>query len=114
MTTAYANQDPVLHDIRDVNLSYLLLVQRLLREDYSIGLYRSGLNDDAGKRLIGMTMSQIVALANSNSLLCSFRLNDAAMLNGLARDGMNGALQQKRTTLALAQMPVGKTEYVEA
>ena len=108
-----ANEN-LLRDIRDANINYLVLVQRMLNDDYSTGLFRSGLSHEVGQRLRNMSMSQIQALANMNSMICSFRLNDAALLNALSKDDMGGVLQQTRTTIALAQMPAGKTEYVEA
>lgn len=114
MTASNNSNEAILNDIREVNLSYLLLVQKLLRDNYAIGLFRSGLSDELGQRMLTLSMSQLITLARSTSLLCNFRLNDASILDMLTKEKMGGALQQARTTMALAQLPIGKTEFVDA
>ena len=112
--TQSANLDAAtLTEIRDVNLTYLLLAQRLLREDFAIGLYRTGLSEETGHIIAQLSLQQTVALAGSNTLLCAFRLNDASLLSALSKTGVSGALQQARMTIALSQSSVMQLQAVE-
>lgn len=105
MTQSAFINTTVLDEIRDLNLNYLILAQRLLREDFSIGLYRTGLSEETGRMIMQLSLQQTVALAASTTLLCGFRLDDASLLSALSKRGMNGALQQARMTMALSQAP---------
>jgi flagellar transcriptional activator FlhD len=105
MTQNSGCDDTVLNEIRDLNLNYLVLAQRLLREDFATGLYRTGLSEDTGRVILQLSLQQVVALASSTALLCGFRLDDASLLTALSKSGMNGALQQARMTMALTQAP---------
>ena len=41
----------ILEEIRDINLSYMLLAQQLLREDKISAMYRLGINEDVANIL---------------------------------------------------------------
>lgn len=93
----------LVNELREVNLSYLLLAQRMLRDDFSKGMYRLGLGREVAELLMDLSTSQVLSLASSNSLICGFRLNDIALLGALAKDGMNGTLKQVQASMMLAQ-----------
>jgi flagellar transcriptional activator FlhD len=76
--------------IREINLSYLILAQRLLHEDGAVGMHRLGLSKEVANILVTLTLTQLVRFAESNHLLCSFRFNDHAMLSALTNSS-NGA-----------------------
>lgn len=99
-----------LNEIRDVNLNFLVLVQRLLREDFAVGLYRTGLSEDTGRLLLQLSFQQVIALASSTTLLCGFRLDDASMLAALTKSTLGVALQQARVTMAMTQAPALKPQ----
>lgn len=96
----------LLAEIREVNLSYLLLVQRLLNDDFPTALFRLGLSEEVADILRQLSLSQLIRLASSNSLLCRLRFDDAAMLSAISRDTLDGVLQQAHTTVLLAGQPV--------
>jgi len=93
----------VLHDIQEVNLSYLMLAQRLLRENAAVGMFRLGIREDVADRILQLSPAQMVKLAASSSLICGFRLNDAQLLDTLMQDVLGGILQQAHATILLAQ-----------
>lgn len=95
--------DSALSDIREVNLSYLMLAQRLLRENYSAGMFRLGFNEDVAEVVISLSPAQMVKLAGSSSLVCGFRLNDYSLLSALTQDVLGGVLQQAHSTILLAK-----------
>ena len=69
--------------IREINLSYLTLVQRLLREDRDEGMAKLGLTASLADVLSGLSPEQTLKLASRDQLVCFFRLNGDAMLGGL-------------------------------
>jgi flagellar transcriptional activator FlhD len=93
----------LLDDIREVNLSYLMLAQRLLRENLSAGMFRLGFGEDVAEIILNLSPAQIVKLAGSNSVLCAFRLNDAQLLASLTHEVLGGVLQQAHSTILMSR-----------
>lgn len=93
----------VLKDIQEVNLTYLMLAQRLLRENLAAGMFRLGFCEDVATTVLQLSPAQIVKLANSGSLICGFRLDDYALLSALGQDVLGGSLQQAHSTILLSQ-----------
>lgn len=98
-----AFENSTLSDIQEVNLSYLMLAQRLLRDNYAAGMYRLGFDTDVADIILGLSPAQLVKLASSNTLICGFRLNDYQLLSTLGQDVLGGVLQQAHSTILLAQ-----------
>jgi len=95
-----------LSDICEVNLSYLLLAQRLLREDFAGGMFRLGVGHEVAQVLQKLSPARLVRLASSSSLLCCLRLDDAHMVSALRQDSLGETLQQAHATILLAGRPV--------
>ena len=70
------NADQVLMEIREVNLSYLMLAQSLIRSDREQALFRLGISEEAANMLAILTPAQIMKMASSNTLLCRMRIDD--------------------------------------
>ena len=104
----FVTDNALLNDIREVNLSYMLLAQRLLRENFAGGVYRLGFDKDVGLVVRDLSASQLLKLSNSNTLLCQFRLNDCELLSTLTRDVLGGILQQAHSTILLSQRGTAK------
>jgi len=90
------------NEIGDLNLAYLLLAQRLVREDLATAMFRLGLSKELADLLGNLSLSQIVKLAASSLLLCRFRFDDHPILSALTHDGKNLALQQAHTAILLS------------
>jgi len=73
----------VLESIREINLSYLMLAQHMLNEDYAEGLFKLGLSAQMADLLHMLTPAQTIKLAQSEDIVCDFRFNDAAMVTAL-------------------------------
>jgi len=102
----YATNASLLDDIREVNLSYLLLAQRMLHDDYASAMFRLGFDEEVASVLMQLSPAQLVKLASSSSVLCRFRLSDDKLLATLTQGGMGGALQQAHATILLSQQAV--------
>lgn len=86
--------------IREINLSYLTLVQRLLREDRGEGMTKLGLSAPLADVLSGLSPEQTLKLASRDQLVCFFRLNGDAMLGVL---GTPAQVKPAADSPALAQ-----------
>ena len=88
--------DQVLAEIREANLSYLMLAQSLIRQDKEQALFRLGVSEDTAALIGTLTPAQIMKVASGNTLLCRFRMDDDIVWNlltnhgkGAANDGMS-------------------------
>jgi flagellar transcriptional activator FlhD len=70
------NQDQVLHEIREANLSYLMLAQSLIRNEPAQALYRLGVSEDTAKMISALSPAQMMKIAAGNTLLCRMRFDD--------------------------------------
>jgi flagellar transcriptional activator FlhD len=89
--------------IREINLSYIMLVQRLLQKDRSAGMLRLGLSKEVADILAALTLAQVVKFAASNHLLCSFRFNDHAMLSALTDSTHRADIAEERTAVSMVR-----------
>lgn len=70
----------LMDEIQDLNLSYLLLVQRLLRKDRDTALFRLKLSSEMADLLTELSSKQLMQLARTNQLICRPQLPEAAQL----------------------------------
>lgn len=70
------NKDQLLSDIREANLTYLMLAQNLIRSDRTEALFRLGLSEDSADLIAQLSPAQILKLSQNNLLLCRFRVDD--------------------------------------
>jgi flagellar transcriptional activator FlhD len=94
--TATMTSDQILAEIREANLSYLMLAQSLVRHDKEQALFRLGLSEDNANLINTLTPAQMMKIASGNTLLCRFRMDDDMVWNlitshgkGAANDGMS-------------------------
>lgn len=85
-------------DIRDLNLAYLVLAQRLLRLDFAEGCARLGLAAQAAEWLLAMSTAQLLAVAQRGELLCRMRVDDELVWGLLT--GRPGPASAAATTAA--------------
>ena len=89
-------------EIADLNLTYLLLAQKLLREDRAGAMLRLGISAEMADLLGSMTLAEVVKLAASNFVLCAFRLDELPGVRSMLQPGREGALQQAHLSILLA------------
>jgi flagellar transcriptional activator FlhD len=81
------NQEQILAEIREANLSYLMLAQSLIRGDREQALYRLGVSEDTAAIIGTLTPAQMMKIAQSNTLLCRFRMDDDLVWGLLTNHG---------------------------
>ncbi len=86
--------DQILAEIREANLSYMMLAQSLIRTDREQALYRLGISDDTAGLLDMLTPAQMMKIAGGNTLLCRFRMDDDLVWNLLTSHGKASANEE--------------------
>ena len=74
----------LLSEIREANLSYLMLAQSLLRDDRASALLQLGVNEDIAQIVEALSPAQIIRLAQSNLMMCRMRFGDEMIWSLLA------------------------------
>jgi flagellar transcriptional activator FlhD len=69
------------NEIREANLSYLILAQNMIRADRAEALVRLGLSEDVASIIEQLTAGQLLKIAGSNMLMCRFRFDDSVVWN---------------------------------
>lgn len=92
----------LLKHIYDINLSYLLLAQRLISGDKPSAMFRLGVTEDMANTLRELTLPQMVKLAETNQLICQFRFSDNQAITRLTQDSRVDDLQQIHTGILLS------------
>ena len=83
-------EDRLMSEIRDANLSYLILAQRLIRADRAQALYRLGISEEVASIIEALTPSQMIKVASGNTLMCRFRFDEEMIWSLLADHGRRG------------------------
>ena len=84
-------QEQMLAEIREANLSYLMLAQSLIRADREQALYRLGVSEETASTIESLTPAQIMKIAQTNTLLCRFRMDDDIVWGLLTSHGKQAA-----------------------
>jgi Flagellar transcriptional activator (FlhD). len=92
----------LLKHIYDINLSYLLLAQRLIGQDKASAMFRLGINEEMATTLGELTLPQMVKLAETNQLVCQFRFASHQTITQLTQDSRVDDLQQIHTGILLS------------
>ena len=70
------DQTQMLAEIREANLTYLMLAQTLIRQDKAEAQFRLGLSEEAAELIRVLSPAQIMKIASGNMLLCRLRVDD--------------------------------------
>ena len=85
------NADQILMEIREANLSYLMLAQSLIRADREQALFRLGISEESADLVSSLSPAQILRIASSNTLLCRMRIDDDMVWTLLTNHGKAGS-----------------------
>jgi len=98
-----------LHEgIRDINLSYLMLAQQMVKEDKAAAVYRLGLSQDLIDVIGGLTPAQIIKMACSNVLLCGFRFDENILLNMVTDYSKSRLMAQTHAAILMTDQAVAE------
>lgn len=75
------DSEQLLAEIREANLTYLLLAQNLIRRDRAAALFQLGVSEETADLLGILSTAQLLKIASSSMLLCRFRVGDDLVWN---------------------------------
>jgi flagellar transcriptional activator FlhD len=97
--------EQILAEIREANLSYLMLAQSLIRSDREQALYRLGISEETAALIGALTSAQMMKIAQSNTLLCRFRMDDDlvwGLLTSHGKAAANDAVSRLHASILMA------------
>ena len=89
-------------EIQELNLTYLLLAQRLLKEDKLSGMFRLKFSEEMADLLLSLSTRQISQLSRTNQVLCTFSIEHAAQLARVLFNERDHGLTQTHAAMLLA------------
>jgi flagellar transcriptional activator FlhD len=92
-------------EIKELNLTYLMLAQHMIHEDKAAAVYRLGISQQSADILGDLTASQVLRMAGANVLLCRMRCDSRLILEQLANHGKDSSMPQSHAAILLAGMP---------
>ena len=102
------NTDQMLSEIREANLTYLMLAQSLIRQDRAEALFRLGLSEEAADLIATLSPAQIMKIASGNMLLCRFRMDDEVVWNLLTNHSATKVDNDATTRLHASILMAGR------
>ena len=102
------NADQILSEIREANLSYLMLAQSLIRADREQALFRLGISEENAALIALLSPGQMMKIASGNTLLCKFRMDDDLVWGLLTNHGKVGAANDTTSRLHASILMAGR------
>ena len=100
--------EQILSEIREANLTYLMLAQNLIRQDKAEALFRLGMSEESADMIGVLSPAQILKIANSNMLLCRFRMDDEIVWNLLTNHSATKVDNDATTRLHASILMAGR------
>ncbi len=89
--------DQLTTEIREANITYLMLAQNVIRKDKAEALFRLGISEESATLIATLSPAQIMKIASSPMLLCRFRVDDE-MVWGLLTNHSASKVDNDATT----------------
>jgi flagellar transcriptional activator FlhD len=100
--------EQLLNEIREANMTYLMLAQNLIRQDKPEALFRLGMSEESADLIGALSPAQIVKIASGNMLLCRFRVDDDVVWNLLTNHSARKVDNDGTTKLHASILMAGK------
>ncbi len=92
--------------IRELNLTYLVLAQQMIKEDRAAAIFRLGISQDLVDVIAGLTPAQVVKMASSNMLLCRFRFDENLLLNMVSDYSKDRMMSRAHAAILMSGQPI--------
>ncbi|MDZ7919931.1 flagellar transcriptional regulator FlhD [Rhodoferax sp.] len=102
------NKEQLLAEIREANMTYLMLAQNLIRQDKAEALFRLGMSEEAADMISTLSPAQIMRIASTNMLLCRFRVDDDMVWNLLTNHSATKVDNDATTKLHASILMAGR------
>jgi len=93
-------------EIKEANLSYMLLARQMIQDDQASAIFRLGISKEMTELITGLSPAQLLKMASSNMLLCSFRFDEKLLLNMITDYNKDRLMSQAHTAILMAGYPM--------
>ena len=100
--------DQLTTEIREANMTYLMLAQNVIRKDKAEALFRLGISEESATLIATLSPAQIMKIASSPMLLCRFRVDDDMVWNLLTNNSANKVDNDATTKLHASILMAGR------
>ena len=100
--------DQIHEEIKEANLSYLLLAQNMIHQDLASAIFRLGINEEMAGLIASLTPAQLIKMSATNMLLCSFRFDENLLLSMVTNYTKDRLMSQPHAAILMAQQPVAQ------
>ena len=100
--------DQLTADIREANLTYLMLAQSVIRKDKAEALFRLGVSEESADMIATLSPAQSFKIASSPMLLCRFRVDDDMVWNLLTNHSASKVDNDATTKLHASILMAGR------
>ncbi|MFQ0996899.1 flagellar transcriptional regulator FlhD [Gilliamella sp. CG25] len=97
-------EDDILKCIHHLNLSTLLLCQRMLEKDKEMAMFRLGIDEETADAISNLTTSQMLVLSETNQLTFQLRFENSEMIKKLTEDSRISDIKQMHTGILLSSL----------
>ena len=102
------SKEQLLAEIREANMTYLMLAQNLIRQDKAEALFRLGMSEEAADMISTLSPAQIMRIASTNMLLCRYRVDDDMVWNLLTNHSATKVDNDATTKLHASILMAGR------
>lgn len=100
------NTTQLQEEIRETNLSYMLLARQMIQEDKEAAIFRLGISEEMAEMLSGLSPAQLLKMATTNMLLCRFRFDEKLLLNMISNHDNDRMMSQTHAAILMVGQPV--------
>jgi flagellar transcriptional activator FlhD len=100
--------DQLTTEIREANMTYLMLAQNVIRKDKAEALFRLGISEESATLIATLSPAQIMKIASSPMLLCRFRVDDEMVWSLLTNQSANKVDNDATTKLHASILMAGR------
>jgi flagellar transcriptional activator FlhD len=97
--------EQLMNEIREANLSYLMLAQSMVKEDRDAAIFRLGVSEEVADILARLSPAQVVRMAQSNMLLFRFRFDDSMIVDMLSDYGSGKLMAGTHAAVLMSAQP---------
>ncbi|MGH1360170.1 MAG: flagellar transcriptional regulator FlhD [Burkholderiaceae bacterium] len=85
------------NEIAEINLSYLILAQQMIRTDRVSALYRLGISEPVADLIDALKPSQLLKVASGGAMMCRLRVQDETIWDLLSDHARSDSLAGEKS-----------------
>ncbi len=97
-------------EIKETNLSYLLLAQNMIHQDQASALFRLGISEEMAQLISNLTPAQLIKMAASNLLVCRFRFDEDLLFHLINDYSKDRLMAQPHAAILMSSQPAAQLD----